>query len=148
MKRDIKHSRLFFYRITKHKRGRLERKRIANNYVAYILLQVDVTIIRSLILIFFVLGPPPPPSRPLLGGKEYSSLVSVQFIVTNSHRSPYSQSPPILLSHGNQATPEVRGSKSSKFAGVRVIAAGRREGRCPVAADASPPAIHEKTEYT
>ena len=48
--------------------------------------------------------------------------------VTNSHWSPYSQSPQILLSYGNEATPEVRESKSSKFTGVRVIAARRREG--------------------
>ena len=46
--------------------------------------------------------------------------------VTNSHRSPHSQSPRILLSYGNEATPEVRGSKSSKKACVKVIAAGRR----------------------
>ena len=49
-------------------------------------------------------------------------------IVTNSHQSPYSQSPPILLSYGNEVTPQVRGSKSSKFAGARVIAVRRREG--------------------
>ena len=50
-------------------------------------------------------------------------------IETSSHRSPHSQSSKILLSHGNEATSEMRGSKSFKKAGVKVIAAGRREGR-------------------
>ena len=98
------------------------------------------------------LFPPIPPSRkkPWERGwckeaqKKRTQVSYAPSTVTNSHRSPYSQSPPILLGYGNEATPEMRGSKTPKFAGAWVIAAGRTEGSWNV----TPPAIYEKAEYT